>query len=394
MSHRYGSLPSTRVLELFDGLRVVDLGHGVAAPLAARLLGDFGADVVKVEPPEGEEGRRLPPFANRSTSDDTRSLMFCVMNLNKRSVTADLRTTAGREMFMDFARIADVVFESFKPGTLDELGIGWDVLRDVNPRLVLTSITPFGQTGPYACYEGEEIVLYALSGIMSYSGRLDREPLKHGGVQAQYAGALNGAAATAVALLGRERTGQGEHIDISILQCIASTVIHAQGFYSFAGGVIGRRSSKTSSINGLAPCKDGYVVLQLPNEAAWRGLATLLGRPELLEFPFNDPIERRKHAREVDAIVFAALKDRTRAELFAQAGASRVLIGIVQDVADLNRCPHLDARHFFEQISQPGIGDLRVPTVPLQFSLTPYKLQRPAPRVGEHNLEFISESWS
>ncbi len=376
---------------LFEGLRVLDLGEGVAAPFAARLLADHGAEVVKVEAPTGDPARRLPPLAHDDQKTDTSSLLFCVLNLNKRSITADLRTESGRELLLRLAERSDVIIEGFRPGVLDELGLGWNVLHRVNSRLILTSITPFGQTGPYARYSAEEIVLYALSGVMSYSGVAGREPLLHGGMQAQYEGGFNGAAATAVALVGRETSGEGQHVDISILQAVASTAIHAQGFYSFIGGVLGRRPPESTPINTIVPCKDGHVILQLPNETAWKPMVELLGRPELLRPPFDDPVERRRHGRELEAIVSDALKERTRAELFKQAGAMGVLVGIVQDPSDLYRCEHLDAVGFFRTIEQPGIGPLRIPAVLANFSLTPSSLRRPAPRLGEHNGEVDAE---
>ena len=167
-----------------DDIRVLDISQGIAGPLCARILGDFGADVIKVEPSSGERGRSLPPFHDNDPHPE-KSLFFLLLNLNKRGVTLNLETKKGQSMFKELVREADVVVESYAPGYLASLGLDHAALERENPKIVMTSITPFGQTGPYSGYKGEEIVTYAMSGIMAISGTTDREPLRHGGVQSQ-----------------------------------------------------------------------------------------------------------------------------------------------------------------------------------------------------------------
>ena len=183
-----------------DDLKVLDISQGIAGPLCARLLGDFGADVIKIEPPGGERGRRMPPFF-QDDPDPEKSLFFLLANLNKRGVVLDLEQPKDAALFRELARTADVIVESFQPGYLASLGLDHATLETDNPGLVMTSITPFGQTGPYNHYKGCEIVTYATSGIMAISGTADREPLKHGGFPGQYESAMNGMLATNVALL-------------------------------------------------------------------------------------------------------------------------------------------------------------------------------------------------
>src|ERR1019366_1879473 len=172
-----------------DDLRVLDISQGIAGPLCARLMGDFGADVIKIEPPSGECGRHMPPFF-QDDPDPEKSLFFLLANLNKRGVTLDLEQHEGAAIFRELARTADVIVESFPPGYLARLGLDYATLESDHPGLVMTSITPFGQTGPYSHYKGDEIVAYATSGIMAVSGTADREPLKHGGFPAQYEAAF------------------------------------------------------------------------------------------------------------------------------------------------------------------------------------------------------------
>ena len=168
-----------------EDIKVLDISQGIAGPFAAKILADFGADVIKVEPLTGDYGRTMAPF-HKDDPDIEKSLFFLLLNLNKRGITLNLETSTGQKIFKELVAECDVVVESFEPGYLDSLGLGYAELEKINPKIVLTSITWFGQTGPYSNYKGEEIVAYAMSGIMSISGTADREPLKHGGFQSQY----------------------------------------------------------------------------------------------------------------------------------------------------------------------------------------------------------------
>src|SRR5208283_5127019 len=246
---------------VLDDLLVLDLGQGIAGPLCARLLGDYGADVIKVEPPGGECGRRMPPFFQDDPHPE-KSLFFLLANLNKRGVALDLERPEGAALFRRLARTADVIVESFPPGYLASLGLDHATLEQDNPGLVMTSITPFGQTGPYSHYKGDEIVAYATGGIMAISGTADREPLQHGGFPAEYEAAMNGMLATNVALLTRDLNGVGQHVDVSVQDVVTSSLVINQPYYSFAGGVQGRRRPEGSSFGQVTPCKDGFFVSQ------------------------------------------------------------------------------------------------------------------------------------
>src|SRR5580692_4906547 len=186
-----------------DDLRVLDLSQGIAGPLAARLIGDFGGDVIKVEPLGGEIGRRTPPFFH-DDPDPEKSLFYLMLNLNKRGITLNLDSDEGAAILRRLASQADVIVESFPPDYLAARGLDYPSLEQENPGLVMTSITPFGQTGPYSHYQGDEITAYATSGMMAISGTVDREPLKHGGSPGQYESGMNGFLATLVALFARD----------------------------------------------------------------------------------------------------------------------------------------------------------------------------------------------
>ena len=374
-----------------DDVRVLDISQGIAGPLCAKLLADFGADVIKVEPPGGEAGRFMPPFFHDDPHPE-KSLLFLLANLNKRGITLDLESPDGARIFKELVREADVVVETFQPGHLAALGLDYEVLESENRRLLMTSITYFGQTGPYSGYKGEEIVAYAMGGIMSISGTSDREPLKHGGFQSQYEAGLNGALSTAFALLLRDFTEEGQHIDVSIQEVVNSTLVINQPYFGWTGGVQGRRRSTGTTFGNVAPCKDGYFVSQPGGGASWDSVAEFYGREELKEERFADPVQRIANGRDLDEIVVDAAKDRTMSEMFKTAAEEyRMLFGIVQTPEDLANCPQLEARGYFEEVHHPVIGKLKVPFRLMNMTESPSQYYRPAPLLGQHNEEVYTE---
>ena len=373
-----------------DDLRVLDLSAGIAGSLAARLLGDFGADVVKVEPLHGTTVRRMPPFFH-DDPDPEKSLFHLMLNLNKRSVTLNLESDEGADILRALARDVDVIVETSAPGTLTRLGLDHASLEQANPGLVMTSITPFGQTGPYAGFEGDEITAYATGGIMAISGTADREPLKHGGFPGQYEAGMNGFLGTMVALFTRDLTGFGQQVDLSVQDVIASSLILNQTWYSFAGGVQGRRRAEGSSFGQVMPCKDGYFVAQPGGGITWDGIADFFGSAEMKEHRFADVAERVRNGAELDQIILNATKDRTMAEMFRTASEQfRLLLGIVQTPEDLANCPHLSARGYFEEVTHPVVGTIRIPFQLWNMSASKACCRRAAPLLGQHNDEIFS----
>ena len=368
------------------GVRVLDLSEDMAGSFCARLLADYGADVVKVEPPSGAELRRMGPFHHDDPHPE-KSLVFLVLNLNKRGITLNVEAEGGRRLLRELARDADAVVESHRPGYLTSHGLGYEDLKQDNSRLVMASITPFGQNGPYSQFEGEEIVSYAMGAIMSISGTRDREPLKHGGSQAQYQAGLTAAGAISVALFSQAMTGEGTHLDISTAECVSSTMIANQSQYSFAGTVQTRRDPTGTLFGNPMPCDDGWVISQPGGRATWDDIADLYGRPELHEQRFSDRAQRGDYGEELDSILLDAIKGRSKWELFKSASEARILFGLVQTPKELAECPQLEARGFYRQTDHPVTGKVRVPAALMNFSLTPYQLRRPAPLLGQHNRE-------
>ena len=377
---------------VLDDIRVLDISQGIAGPLCARLLGDFGADVIKVEPLGGDCGRRMPPFFH-DDPDPEKSLFFLLTNLNKRGTTLNLETPQGAEIFKKLVRLADVVVETFPPGYLASRGLDHASLERENPGLVMTSITPFGQTGPYSHYQGEEIVAYAMGGIMNISGTTDNEPLKHGGFQAQYEAGFNGTLATLFTLLLRDVTGEGQHIDVSTQEVVNSTMIISQPLYSWAGAISGRRRPAGSHYgSNMMPCKDGYFVGQIGGGASWNDIADFFAREELKEERFADVDQRATNVHALGEILIDAAKDRTMAEMFRTASEKyRMLFGIAQTPADLAACPQLEARGFYQEVDHPVVGKIKVPFRLWNMSESPAQYRLPAPLLGQHNAEVYSE---
>ena len=372
---------------LFEGLKVLDLSEGIAGSFCGRLLADYGADVLKVEPVGGSAMRRVGPFYHDEPHPE-KSLFFLILNLNKKGITLNLETEAGRGLFRELAARVDLVVESYKPGYLDGLGLGYDALSATNPGLVMTSITPFGQSGPYSDYEGEEIVSYAMGMVMGISGVQGRPPLKHGGFQAQYQGGLFGAGATAMALFAQDRHDVGQHVDVSVTECVASTMMATQTIYPFLGGSQIRRPDGQMWENPM-PCKDGWIIVQAGGGASWEDIADFFQAPELLEQRFADRAQRVRNGPAMDAVVLDAIKDREKWELFPKAAEKRMLFGLVQTPTELADCPQLESRSFYRETEHPVIGRIKVPAELFRLSATPYQLRMAAPTLGQHNEEIF-----
>ena len=373
-----------------NGVKVLDLSEDIAGSFCARLMADYGADVLKLEPPGGASLRRMGPFHHDDPHPE-KSLFFLLLNLNKKGATLNLTTDTGQSILKRLAEHVDVIVETYRPGYLASLGLGYDTLSQINPGLIVTSITPFGQDGPYSQYKGEEIVEYAMSMIMSISGIQDREPLKHGGFQAQYEGGLFGAGATSMALFAQLNTGQGEHIDVSITECIASTMMATQTIYPFIGGSQARRRPVGNEFENPMPCKDGWIIVQAGGGATWEDLANFFKAPELLEPRFADRAQRSQNGSEMDQVIINSIKDREKWELFPKAAAARMLFGLVQTPTELVDCPQLESRNFYREVDHPVIGKIKVPAELFKLTETPYQLKMPAPTLGQHNQEIFVE---
>ena len=377
-------------------LRVLELATHVAGPYCGKLFATFGADVVKIEPlPDGDESRGLGPFPDVKADSEAGGL-FLYLNTGKRSLTLDVESADGRDVFRRMLGTADVVVESFPPGTMEHLGLGFATLEKLRPGVILTSITNFGQTGPWKEYQATDIVHYAASGMASVNGMPGREPLKHPGHQSFLQAGAVAFAGTMTAICHRDVTGLGQHVDVSVLEAGATVFAPQLTAYSYtersrerAGG---RVPSSTSASSGLLRCKDGYVALSPRNDESWRGIWRFLGDPEVADDPrFATQGDRRKNITEMEDLMEPYLAEHTMEELFREMGPLRVLVGMTLDIPALVSDPHLAEREFFSTARHPVAGDTVMPGAPFKMSDTPGDGAAPAPLLGEHTNELLSE---
>ena len=369
-----------------SGLRVLDLTDH-RAQLCARLLADMGADVIKVEHPGGDPARRIGPFVDGLPHPD-RSLFFWFYNLNKRSMSLDLVHRRGAGILRALARSADVVVESFAPGILAKLGLGWDELHRENPALVLCSIAPFGQTGPWRDFEADDTVLTALGGMLYVNGYPGRAPVRPLGLQAYHSAAYYGAIATMCALIARDHTSEGQWIDLSMQEATACAVEHVAGSY-FERHVAERRRGTLhwSRAFSVGKCRDGYV-MHCPL-GDWTSLVEWMksdGKAQDLDKPeYETAAYRAQHAEHLFEVLEQWVKDYPRDELLERAQTLRLPFASVRKPEELFSDEQLIARGFFVEVEHRELGrKFRYPGAPYVFSGTPWRVYRRPPLVGEH----------
>jgi len=378
------------------GLKVLDVTHYIAGPFCTKLLADYGADVIKVEKPgEGDGARRMGPFP-RDIPDPEKSGLFLYLNTNKRGITLNLKTRTGAEIFKELVRESDILVENFSPRVMPSLELDYQTLKKVNPQLVMTSISSFGQTGPYRDYKATEITLFALSGRMYKTGDPDREPLKYAlNVYQYYAGEV-ASLATLAAVMGRETTGGGEYIDLSILETILGDVENQITWWDFSKEKGVRLNAKNLPLYpwGAFPTKDGFVSIQgVGRGEAWiPRLFTMIDKPELMEDPrFSTPQSRMDNIDEFNALLYSWLADHTKQEIFDEADRVRYPVAPVYSTEELVNNPHYQERDYFVEIDHPRAGKLTYPGAPFKMSRVGWAIRRPAPRLGEHNREVYCE---
>ena len=378
-------------LGLLEGVRVLDLGPEIAAPFSARLLADYGADVVKIEPPgEGDTARRMGPFAGDQPHPE-RSIPFLYLNTNKRGVTLDISCDSGQEVWSKLLKGADVVVHGFSPEYAESLGLDYDSLASINPGLVVTSITAFGMTGPYRDFSATDIVICAMSGLMYHSGDSDREPLRNSLDQSLYVAGANAAVATVAALFHRMSAGMGQQVDVSAAECLATHLVQAVPFYDYMGAIKGRRPVRGSGFEELMPARDGYVVPSVQGSQPWSTVAELIGLEALQQDKFASGAGRVEHGEELKNLLIEGLAKWDRKPLFQASGERRLVFGMAQDAGDLFDCPQLRERGFYVEVDHPAAGVAEYPGIGPRLSGGDFEIRYPAPLLGQHNREVYGE---
>ena len=379
---------------ILSELRVLELTHRPSGAYCAKLLADQGADTIKVEPPGwGDQARHEPPFIDEVPHPD-RGTSYLAFNTNKRGITLDVEQAEGRELFQRLAATADIILESYPPGRLAELGLGYERLSQSNPGLILVSITYFGQDGPYAGYQGDDLVAQAMGGYLyAVTGSASQPPMGTALEQMEITAARNGAVAVMAALLRREQSGKGTHVDVSTMEAAVSTpsgLIHP---YTYTGRNPHRGGSDGNVMDGMhLPTRDGEVTLTTAGTggrpmAAW---AEFLEEPGLLDSKFASRGGRMEHWEELHGLVAPKLAQWTNLDLMRETMARGLVIGLVQTPQQVVESPHLAERGFFVEMDHARAGLLKYPGSGFFIDgENAMASARPAPRLGEHNVEIL-----
>ena len=378
------------------GLKVLDVTHYIAGPYCTKLLADYGAEVIKVERPGmGDGARRLGPFPNQKPHLE-KSGLFLHLNTNKKGVTLDLKQAAGVELFKAFVRWADVLVENFSPRVMPDLVLDFETLKAINPKLVFTSISNFGQTGPYRDYKATELVLYGMGGAMISTGMPDR-PLKLAGSVKQHQAGTVASVATMGAVFASRLQGAGQHVDVSIMEVEAGGADRRAASllcWSYSGGTLFFRTERLGLLllpHGRYPCKDGFVEFAGASPVFWPRWVKMMEMPELLDDPRFKDLGDLTRKDEFEAIFYPWIVQQTKREVTEKAQAAGLPGAALLTAGDVVEDDHLKERGFIVDISHPEAGDFKYPGAPVKMEKTPWAVRAPAPRLGEHNDQVYTE---
>jgi crotonobetainyl-CoA:carnitine CoA-transferase CaiB-like acyl-CoA transferase len=374
------------------GVRVLELTQVMAGPFCGQVLADMGADVIKVEPPEGDPTRHALGFTLREGGD---TAAFLAVNRNKRSVALDLKDDGDRERFYALVDGADVVLENHRPGVAERLGVGYETLAERNPRLIYASISGFGQTGPYAQRPGFDLIAQGLSGVMSVTGEPGGEPVKCGIPISDLSSGLFCAVAILSAYVARERTGRGQRIDTSLFEgALALSIWESAELWA-----TGRTPQPLGSAHRLtAPyqalrTRDGHITVGANNARFWERLCGALGREDLVDDPrFGSNAGRMEHRPELVAELESALAARGTDEWVQALLDAGVPAGQIHDYREGFQDPHTLAREMMVEVEHPVEGVVKALGIPVKLSDTPGAVRRAAPLLGEHTEEVLREA--
>jgi len=373
-------------------ITVLDMTRVLSGPFAGTWLGEMGANVIKIEIPKGgDESRRNPPFSPNGTS-----AFNTTVNRNKRGITLDLKAEEGKEIFRKLVQKADVVLENFRPDVMDRLGLGYEELKKINPRIIYASISGFGSTGPYAKRPAYDVIAQAMGGIMNMVGEEGGEPLKVGASIGDLTAGMNVIIGILAALHSRTITGVGQRIETSLVESIICLQQSENNRYFVDGQIVPRTGARhaTNCPYGAYHAKDGQYMIGVGKDELFRKLCEkVLGHPEYADDPRMSCINKRVENRDLVCEVLEGWSMQyTVTEVVDMLLAEGIPAGPLLTIKELAEDPHFAGeRNMFPYMEQPGVGPFRVTAMPIKFSGTPTAIQRPAPALGEHNEEVYGE---
>ena len=380
-----------------DGIKVLSFEIQVAGPYCTMMLADQGADVIKVEQPgSGDTARSGAPIVKNDEGDE-QSGYFLRFNRNKRSLTLNLKTDAGREIFRDLARKSDVLIENFRPGLLNEMGLGYTDLADGNPGLVYASITGFGSmegyTGPFSKRPAYDIVAQAMGGLMTTCGQAGGPPTWLGVALGDIVSGMNAAYGILLALYERERTGRGQYIDVSMYDTIIGLAERSVTAFSLSGAVLERGREPYMAPWGPFECRDGWVALIVATERDWARFCEAIEQPELVgkEGTTSGPERAQNMSGWLGEVIANWFRGRTKAEAAEKLLAAGLPVGPVQNAQEIYECEHVAARRTLIEVPDPVLGRARLVGPPFKLSGNPEPIARAAPLLGEHTPAILRE---
>ncbi len=373
-----------------DGVKVLDLTRVLAGPYCTMMLADMGADVVKVERPgAGDDTRAFgPPFLNGE------SAYFMSINRNKRSVTLNLKHEKALDILRRMLETADVVVENFRPGTMESFGFGYEAVHAFNPRLVFCAISGYGHTGPDAKLPGYDLIIQGEGGAASLTGDPEGPPYKVGTSQADIVAGMMGVQGILLALLARQQTGQGQKIDLSMLDCQVALLTYQAGIYFATGESPNRMGNQHPTITPYETyrCQDGYINVACGNDNMWRTFCRILGQEAWVDDPrFRTNADRVQHRRQLGALLEPVMLQRTTQEWIDELRKNGLPCGPIQTVSQVCDDPQVLARDMVVPLEHPKAGPIRVTGLPLKLSDTPGAIHCPPPLLGQHTSEVLHD---
>ncbi|QUN30148.1 CoA transferase [Cupriavidus sp. KK10] len=370
------------------GIRVIDFSRVLAGPYCTALLGDLGAEVIKIEPPGGDDYRAVGPFV------DGKSGLFSAMNRNKQSIVIDLKTAAGLALARSLCARADVVVENFRPGVADKLGIGYEALRALNPSVVYASVSGFGQTGPESHRPAYDIILQAMCGLMDATGAPDGTPTMLGEAVSDAVSGLFASWGVLAALLAREKTGRGTHIDVSMFDAtlsLSATLVARYAATGLAPRRVGNRHPSSAPF-GVYRAADGFYVVAVLNNKLFQALANAIGRPEMAQDPrFADDETRCRFEGDLCAVLEAWSASFSVAEVNRLLSEAGIPVAPIRNVKEALESDHAAHRGLLTEVAEAEGGTVRLPSQPVKFSGYGANRVTPAPALGQHTEAILAE---
>ncbi len=376
-----------------EGIRILDMGQIIALPYCTMLLADLGAEVIKVEDREiAEFILQVGPRRQRDGKQEVMPTWYLYANRNKKHMTLNLQEPKGRDIFLALSQHADVIVENFSVGVVGRLGVDYESIRQVNPGIIYASVSAFGQTGPLAHQRGYDMLAQARSGLMDLTGFPDNPPVKTGNSIADYFSGFHCAVAILAALRHRDATGEGQYIDIALLDSLITALDSAPEIYTMTGQVMHRVGNRhfLAAGYGAYETRNGPIALGLVSPSIWERFFTLIGQPELMEDPrFAEHMTRVQHADELDAIIQAWLQDKTKEEAVQVLNDHDIPAAPINTVGEMVQDPQVKARNMHVEIDHPDYGPITITNSALKMSKTPGIVDAPAPRISQHSEEIL-----